>query len=213
MPVNGSGAPIVASVDLPAGMSAGFSRAPVVAWDIETSGLDWRSDVIGTCQLFAEGVGAAVISVAAGSVPVRLAALLEDPAVVKVFHHAPFDLRFMTHTWGVDAASVRCTKVASKLLDPHGPNEMHSLQSLLARYLGVHLDKGPVRTSDWSAPVLSAEQVEYAAGDVIHLPKLLQAMQARLEALGLAGLYDRCCEFLPSRVGLELGGFPDVFAY
>jgi ribonuclease D len=213
MSVSGRGPLTVVSGDLPAGLAAGFGGSAIVAWDIETSGLDWRSDVIGTCQIFAEGVGTAVISVAAGSVPERLAALLEDSAVVKVFHHAPFDLRFMSHAWGVEAASVRCTKVASKLLDPRAPNEMHSLQSLLARYLGVHLDKGPVRTSDWSASVLSAEQVEYAAGDVIHLPRLLQAMQDRLDARELSGLYDRCCEFLPSRVALELGDFPDVFAY
>ena len=87
---------------------------------------------------------------------------------MKVFHHAPFDLRFMNHASGYRAASVRCTKVASKLLDPQAPNQMHSLQTLAARYLGVHLAKGAVRTSDWSA-ALSAEQVAYAADDVIHL--------------------------------------------
>ena len=213
MPVSGDGALTVARGDLPARLTAGFATSSVVAWDIETSGLDWRSDVIGTCQLFADGPGTAVISIARDSVPPRLAALLGNPAVVKVFHHAPFDLRFMTRAWGVQATSVRCTKVASKLLDPDAPNEMHSLQNLLARYLGVHLDKGAVRTSDWSATLLSEEQVEYAAGDVIHLPRLLGAVRAQLEARGLSGLYDRCCEFLPSRVALELGGFPDVFAY
>ena len=77
----------------------------------------------------------------------------------------------------------------------------------------MRLDKGAVRTSDWSAAVLSAEQVEYAAGDVIHLPQLLNSMRAQLEARRLSWLYDTCCEFLPSRVALEIGGFPDVFAY
>ena len=213
MPVSGDGAPTVMSGDLPAALADGFAASPVAAWDIETSGLDWRTDVIGTCQLFTDRVGTAVISVARDSAPLRLAALLGNPAVVKVFHHATFDLRFMTHAWGVQAASVRCTKVASKLLDPGAPNEMHSLQSLLERYLGVHVHKGAVRTSDWSANLLSEEQVEYAAGDVIHLPLLLAALRARLEARGLSELYDRCCDFLPARVALDLGGFPDVFAY
>ena len=209
MPVSGDGALTVADGDLPAGLSASFATSPAVGWDIETSGLDWRVDVIGTCQLFAEGVGTAVIRVAAGSAPPRLSALLEDPGVVKVFHHAPFDLRFMNHAWGVRAASVRCTKVASKLLDPQAPNQMHSLQTLAARYLGVHLAKGAVRTSDWSA-ALSAEQVAYAADDVIHLPQLLDAMHVQIEARGLSWLYDRCCEFLAARVALEVGDFPDV---
>jgi ribonuclease D len=203
----------VARGDLPAGLFDAFRASPLVAWDIETSGLDWRRARIGTCQLFAESAGAAVVSVAGGAAPSRLAALLEEAGVVKVFHHAPFDLRFMVHEWGVRPASVRCTKVASKLLDPEAPNETHSLQRLVSRYVGVDLDKGPVRTSDWTAPVLSPEQVDYATADVVHLPAVLAALQARIAQAGLTWLYDRCCEFLPARAALEVGEYPDVFAY
>jgi ribonuclease D len=198
--------------DLPDKLAAAFAAGPRLAWDVETSGLDWRHDRLGTCQLFAEGAGAAVVSVGDGR-PARLMALLENSAVEKVFHHAPFDLRFMVHAWGVRPVSIRCTKVASKLLEPGAPNETHSLQQLVSRYLGVSLPKGEVRTSDWSAPRLTAEQLEYAAGDVLHLPKLLEALESALQNAGLARLYDACCAFLPARVTLELGGYPDVFAY
>ena len=135
-------------------------------------------------------------------------ALLGNPGVEKVFHHAPFDLRFMVHAWGSRPATVRCTKVASKLLEPRGPNDAHSLQQLVFRYLGVSLTKGEVRTSDWSAPRLSAAQLEYAAGDVLYLLELLDALQKQLEGAGLAELYDACCAFLPARVILDLGGLP-----
>ena len=145
--------------------------------------------------------------------PTRLAALLENPSVEKVFHHAPFDLRFMVHGWGVRPASIRCTKVASKLLEPNAPNEAHSLQQLVFRYLGVHLEKGPVRTSDWSAAELTSDQLEYAAGDVLHLLALLDALAGGLKSADLTLLYDDCCAFLPARAFLEIGGYPDVFAY
>jgi ribonuclease D len=157
-------------------------------------------------------VGAVVISLGSGKPP-RLATLLEDPMVEKVFHHAPFDLRFMVHAWGARPTSIRCTKVASKLLEPKAPNEAHSLQQLVARHLGVSLEKGPVRTSDWSAPNLTPEQLEYASGDVAYLPALLDVLSGALLAAGLSQLYDDCCAFLPSRTLLELGGYPDVFAY
>jgi ribonuclease D len=198
--------------DLPAELARAFAAVPQVAWDIETSGLDWRRDRIGTCQLFADGVGTAVVSVG-GHKPSRLVALLESSAVEKVFHHAPFDLRFMVHAWEASPTAIRCTKVASKLLEPRAPNEAHSLQQLVSRHLGVSLSKGGVRTSDWSAPHLSAEQVEYATGDVLYLPALLRALEATLQDSGRSGLYDACCEFLPARVTLEVGGYPDVFAY
>ena len=206
------GEPVVVSGDLPLQLATALANCPLVGWDIETSGLDWRSDRMGTCQIFAEELGAVVVSLA-DEKPVRLASLLENVNVVKVFHHAPFDLRFMVYAWGTRPASIRCTKVASKLLDPQAPNEVHSLQNLAKRFLEVRLSKGAVRTSNWSAAALSAEQIDYAVNDVIHLPSLLSALEHALQEQGLDGLYEECCAFLPTRVALELGGYPDVFAY
>ena len=198
--------------DLGHELAAAFAACPRVAWDVETSGLDWHHDQLGTCQLFAQDVGVAVVMLDAGK-PARLMTLLENPAVEKVFHHAPFDLRFMVHAWGIRPAAIRCTKVASKLLKPHAPNDAHSLQQLVFRYLDISLAKGEVRTSDWSARRLTAAQLEYAAGDVLHLLALLDALERELAGAGLAELYDACCAFLPARVTLELGAYPDVFAY
>jgi ribonuclease D len=133
--------------------------------------------------------------------------------VEKVFHHALFDLRFMIHAWQARPMSIRCTKVASKLLEPNAPNEAHTLHQLTARHLGVALSKGPVRTSNWLAPELTAEQLAYAASDVAHLPALLDVLSNALRRAGLCQLYDECCAFLPTRARLELGDYPDVFAY
>jgi ribonuclease D len=205
--------PTVVPGDLPTTLLDAYRRSVLVAWDIETSGLDWRQARIGTCQLFAPGIGTAVISIVDGVRPNKLVALLEDPQVPKVFHHAPFDLRFMMHAWDVKPTSIRCTKVASKLIEPTAPNNVHSLQSLVGRYLSIELQKGEVRTSDWTATRLSPEQIHYAAADVIYLPTLLASLSDRLATLGLGWLYDRCCEFLPARAALELGDYPDVFTY
>ena len=198
--------------DLPDELAEAFSAAPRIAWDVETTGLDWNRERLATCQLFADGVGVALVQMGDCS-PVRLSGLLENPAVEKVFHHAPFDLRFMVHAWDVRPASIRCTKIASKLLTPEAPNTAHSLQQLAVRHLGVTLAKGPVRTSDWTSARLTAEQLSYAASDVLHLLALLDILQADLKREQLTRLYDDCCAFLPARVALEIRGYPDVFAY
>jgi ribonuclease D len=210
--VNADGPVRVARADLPAQMMEAFSCARRVAWDVETSGLDWRRERLATCQLFAEDIGVVVITLDGGK-PDRLAALLENPGVEKVFHHAPFDLRFMIRAWEVRPVSIRCTKVASKLLQPEAPNKAHTLEQLVARHMGVELSKGPVRTSDWAVPDLTPEQIEYAARDVLHLPDLLDVLTGALQMAGLTRLYEDCCAFLPARTVLELGGYPDVFAY
>jgi len=212
-PLMSSDVPVrVLSGDLPGNLADTFARSRRIAWDVETTGLDWRRERIGTCQLFAEAVGTVVVSVGKGR-PSALARLIEDSTVEKVFHHAPFDLRFMVSAWQVLPAAIRDTKVASKILNPAAPNQAHSLQQLVGRYLGVSLPKGAVRVSDWSASELTDEQVRYAAGDVVYLLRLLDVMEKTLRASGRAELYDSCCAFLPARVTLELGDFPDVFGY
>lgn len=189
-----------------------LARSPVIAWDIETSGLDWRTDRIGTCQLHSAS-GTSVLVQVDGEVPDRLRALLSDSSVLKVFHHAPFDLRFMTSQWKTHVASVACTKVASKLLAPKAESAQHSLQALLATHLDVRLEKGAVRTSDWTAQELTEEQLRYATADVTDLLRLYDVLIDRLGRHGLLPLYESCLAFLPSRVELEVGGWPDVFAY
>lgn len=204
--------PEVAQGDLPERIFDELTSARLIAWDIETSGLDWRLDRIGTCQLHAD-TGITVIVQTNGAVPERLRALLGNPDVRKVFHHAPFDLRFMTTQWKTHAASIACTKVASKLLNPSAPNEDHSLKSLLATHIDVVIQKGAVRTSDWTAKELTEEQLRYAASDVTDLLRLYEALIERLARCELLPLYEACLAFLPSRVELEVGGWPDVFAY
>jgi ribonuclease D len=203
--------PLVHS-DLSASLETAFVCAGRVAWDVETSGLDWRVHRMGTCQLHSDD-GMSVIVQLDDRRPRRLSALLENTDVVKVFHHAPFDLRFMMSEWQARPTSIMCTKVASKLLFPRAANPEHSLQHLLESQLGVKIAKGPERVSDWLAEELSAQQLAYALQDVMHLLALLDVLIARLTVSGLDELYRQCCLFLPARASLELGGYPDVFAY
>jgi ribonuclease D len=189
-----------------------FGRAletDVLAWDIETTGLDWRTERIGTVQIQVDDVTYVVR--ANGRTPSRLKALMEDEAILKILHHAMFDLRFLAHHWDITSAKVACTKIASKLVDPDVPCQNHSLAPLVDRYLGVKLDKGPQR-SDWVGE-LSSAQLQYAANDVRYLGGLYEALDAQLRHKGLRELRDRCYAHLRTQVELEVGGFPDVFAY
>lgn len=184
-------------------------RGTLLAWDIETTGLDWRTDRIGTAQVQVDELSCVVrIN---GRIPHRLLALLEDPSILKIAHHAMFDLRFMAFHWRATASSVACTKIASKLLRPQAPHEEHSLAALTHRYLGVELDKG-LQTSDWTGELTPA-QLRYATEDVRHLPQLYAELDKEIRDRGLLSLRERCYAHLPTRVELDLGGYPDVFEY
>jgi ribonuclease D len=185
-------------------------RAPLLAWDIETTGLDWREDRLATVQLQS---GELVFLVRVGErVPLRLKRLLERAELPKVMHHAMFDLRFMAYQWQATPRNVACTKIASKLVHKDESGSAHSLAALVKRYFGIELDKGP-RLSDWTAGELDAAQIRYAADDVRFLPALHDTLARELEHRDLLGLRDRCYDHLATRVELELGGFGDVYDY
>ncbi|MBN8981995.1 ribonuclease D [Leifsonia shinshuensis] len=197
--------------DIPAEILSRAMDEAVVAWDIETTGLDWRSATIETCQLSFAGE-VFVVQLLGNQHPDNLSRLLAAPKVTKLFHHAPFDVRFMTAHWAVRAQNVACTKIAAKIVSPGLPNDSYSLKSSLKMYLGIELDKTE-RLSDWSRHHLSDTQLAYAARDVAYLQPLLERLQARGRTHGVWELVERSFEYIPTRAALDISGAGDVFTY
>ena len=143
--------------------------------------------------------------------PARLAALLEAPSIQKIFHHAMFDLRFLVTRWGFQPVSIKCTKIAAKLLYP-GDSSRQSLRPLVNEWLGIGLDKTE-QTSNWSARELSDAQIHYAVRDVLFLAPLASRLEDQLRLVGLHDLSAGCWAHVPTRVQLELRGLGDPFTY
>jgi len=198
--------------DLPQELADEIRSGSSVAVDTETSGLDWRRDTLELCQLFTLATGPVLIRRSEAR-PQNLVDLLENSQLTKVFHHAPFDLRFLEATWGARTSPVFCTKTGSKLLDPQLPSSEHSLKSLLARHFEIQLDKGSVRVSDWATDELSPEQLEYAAADVSSLLRLARLEAEQLRLRGLETEFEAVCASLPVDAHLEVAGFPNPLVY
>ena len=186
---------------------ARLSKSPL-AWDIETTGLDWREDELRTVQIY-DGVQAVVVT-RISERPEHLIDLLQSPAVPKVFHHAMFDLRFMAAAWDALPQNVSCTKIAAKLLGIE--HAQQSLAPLVSAYLGIALDKSQ-QVSNWSATELSPDQLSYAVADVWYLGDLLSRLRWDLEKLDRWVLAGQCFAHIPTRVALELQGFDDIYVY
>lgn len=183
-----------------------------VAVDTETSGLDWRRDSLDLCQVFAPDIGGFLVRNPTERSR-NLRAVLEATPVVKIFHHAPFDLRFLRSACEIDVASVYCTKAASRISDPELDHRGHSLQSLLHRHLAIDIEKGSVRTSDWGAAQLSEPQLQYALADVEHLPRLAEVLTRRLTAVGRDSDFRAVCVYMPTAARLEVLGISNPLEY
>jgi ribonuclease D len=200
--------------DLPDGLSLG----PVVAVDTETMGLNPHRDRLCLVQLSAGDGQAHLVQIVPPALGGRgadcpnLKRMLADPDTIKLMHFARFDVAILQHTFGITVAPVRCTKIAAKLTRTF--TDRHGLEDLCRDLLGVDLSKQQ-QTSDWGAAELSAEQIAYAASDVLPLHALwarLETLLRREERLELA---EACFAFLPARGRLDLLGYddPDIFAH
>jgi len=184
-----------------------------VAIDTEAMGLDVNRDRLCVVQLSPGDGSADVVQIAAGQPHApNIERLLADPAVLKIFHFARFDIGLLAKAFGVMAGPVYCTKIASRLARTY--TDKHGLKDLAREVLGVDLSKQQ-QLSDWGADSLSDAQVSYAATDVLYLHALREKLDAMLAREGRADLAAACFRFLPDRARLDLAGWAadDIFAH
>ena len=195
--------------DLPDGLSFGKS----VAIDTETMGLNPARDRLCLVQLSSGDGNAHLVQFTDKnfSAP-NLKKLLEDQDVLKIFHFGRFDIAIMQAYLGVVATPVYCTKIASRLCRTF--TDRHGLKDLCRELIQVEVNKGQ-QTSDWGAPVLTEDQKNYAAGDVLYLHQLKEKLDVMLKREGRTGIAQACFDFLPARSHLDLIGWDefDIFAH
>jgi ribonuclease D len=196
--------------DLPEGVLA---PGPI-AIDTETMGLITPRDRLCVVQISDGGSDEHLVRFAPGSsyAAPNLRAVLADPARLKLYHFARFDLAAIRHYLGVVAAPVYCTKTASRLVRTY--TDRHGLKELVRELLGADISKQQ-QSSDWGAPELSEAQRDYAASDVRFLHRLRDELDRRLAREGRSALAQACFDFLPARADLDLAGWPevDIFAH
>jgi ribonuclease D len=196
--------------DLPAGALA----AGPVAVDTETMGLHPARDRLCVVQISDGGGDEHLVRFAADSdyAAPTLKAVLTDPARVKLYHFARFDLASIHAYLGIVAAPVFCTKIASRLTRTY--TDRHGLKDIVRELLGVELSKAQ-QSSDWGADTLSDAQKEYAASDVRYLHRMKDIFDVRLAREKRTALAQACFDFLPARAMIDLAGWDevDIFAH
>jgi ribonuclease D len=135
--------------DLPAEADLGA----VIAVDTETMGLKTARDRLCLVQL-ADGNGDAhLVRIDTRdrkhphSAP-NLVRQLTDPARLKLFHFARFDIAALKYWLDADCQPVYCTKIASKLVRTY--TDRHGLADLTRELLGVEISKQQ-QSSNWGA--------------------------------------------------------------
>ena len=195
--------------DLPDGLKFGAS----IAIDSETMGLRPERDRLCVVQLSGGDGTAHCVRFAKGTYDApNLKALLTDPATLKIFHFARFDVAMCAKYLGVRVAPIYCTKIASRLVRTF--TDRHGLKDLCRDLIGKELSKEQ-QSSDWGAGELTQAQLNYAAADVLHLHALKAKLDDMLAREGRTHLAQACFDFLGTRADLDLLGWSedDIFAH
>lgn len=161
-----------------------LSKAVHIGCDTETSGLSAQHGKLFSVQ-FSDGEFNVLVPVSEGVSLGPLADILNDSAIVKIFHNAKFDLAFLGES-GYSVSNIFDTMIAEKVLT-RGANQSASLAETLYRYFAVDLDKSPRKkfTCKWNG-IWTDELVNYALSDVVHLPRLMAEQTAWLKKLDLS---------------------------
>ncbi|USG61545.1 ribonuclease H-like domain-containing protein [Sneathiella marina] len=195
--------------DLPNDVDLGNS----IAIDSETMGLLPHRDRLCVVQL-SSGDGDAHLVKFDGKTydAPNLAAQLNDPDRLKLFHFGRFDIAVLKKYLNIDCAPVYCTKIASRLVRTY--TDRHGLKNLCQELLGIDISKQQ-QSSDWGSEELSQAQMEYAASDVLYLHQLKEKLDVMLVREGRKVLADDCFSFLPVRAELDLAGWDetDIFSH
>jgi ribonuclease D len=184
-----------------------------VAIDTETMGLNNFRDKLCLVQLSGGDGNAHIVQLDPNTYDAPyLKKLLTDPALLKIFHFARFDVAVMKHYLGVDTTPVYCTKIASKLVRTY--TDSHGLKNLCEELLDKKISK-QCQSSDWGADQLSQEQVQYAASDVLYLHRIKEKLDMMLVREGRTALAQKCFNFISTRAELDLSGWAnhDIFSH
>ncbi len=184
-----------------------------LAIDTETMGLNTHRDRLCLLQLSNGNGDAHLVHFTDNQYACpNLRKLLLNTTATKIFHFARFDVAAIEHYLKISLTNIFCTKIASRLARTY--TDSHGLKELCRELLGVQISKQQ-QSSDWGNKILSKEQQEYAASDVLYLHQLRDILVTMLKRENRLSLAHTCFDFIPTRASLDLAGWHelDIFSH
>ncbi|WP_109514330.1 ribonuclease D [Pseudomonas ovata] len=152
-----------------------WQTLPFIALDTEFMRVDTFYPIAGLLQISAGNIAWLIDPLSIDDWR-PLAALLENPDVIKVLHACSEDLEVLLRLTGSLPLPLFDTQLAAAYLNI-GFSMGYS--RLVQEVLGIELPKGETR-SDWLQRPLSDTQISYAAEDAVHLAELFTLLRPRL---------------------------------
>jgi ribonuclease D len=170
---------VVESDDGVLAVAADAARAPLVALDVEASGMHAYRARVCTIQLAWDDARLVVVVDALAASIAPLSDLLGASGPTKIVHDVAFDARLFAES-GLRLGRVHDTAIAARMLGRRATG----LASLLGSELGLHVDKD-LQHHDWRVRPLDDAMIVYLGEDVRHLEALHRALWSEVVETGI----------------------------
>ena len=192
--------------DLPDDLDLSNALGNSISIDGEFMGLDVRRDPLCLLQISTGNMDAHIVQLDRKTYHApNLSKILSNNNIKKIFHYGRADLAHIKYYLKIDIKNILDTKIASRLARSYSDN--HSLKTLIKEFCNVDVSK-QFQSSDFGGE-LSSAQLKYCANDVIYLHKIHNDLETILKRENRIDLYEKCLNFLNTRVELDLANFKD----
>ena len=194
--------------DLPIEVALALDKEKFLAIDTETGGLAYREAPLLLVQI-ATPSGQVLIIKQPNEHSVNLIQVIQNGTTALIFHNAAFDVAFLKMGLMAEVgANIHCTRTLMKIVFPqHSPGLGTALKNILDISINKKIDH-----SKWSNLELSERQLEYAAGDVIYLYRLLKVLKTACSPRQ-NHIYSRAMHAIRIKTFIEVEGYTDLFQW
>jgi DNA polymerase-1 len=187
-------------------VQAALDNTDLVGLDVETTGLDPRTDRVRLLTLNCDTIDGGRFSYLIDCFAVDPSPLWEALAEKDLaIHNAAFDLAFLERLGFTPAGKVHDTLTLARLLAA-GTQDGCSLEECCARYLNVAVDKTH-QQADWAGELTPA-MIAYAANDADLHQRLYRVLVQKIDEAGMAEVAEIERRALPAITWLARSGAP-----
>jgi DNA polymerase-1 len=161
----------------------------VLGVDTETEGFDFTCKKMVMFQIGDEQEQFVVDTRHVSIEPLR--EVLESHQIIKIFHNAKFDYKFIKRWAGIEVRNIYDTYLTERVLHCGKLNWGYSLSKCCERYVGVTLDKEERnKFVGLQGQPFTHNQITYGANDVIYLLRIWEKQHALLDEADLHKVAD-----------------------
>jgi ribonuclease D len=186
-----------------------------ISLDTEGSGLQIpHRDRLSLIQLSSGNNDAYIIQPSQQYQCPNIVKILENEKIIKIGHYLRYDVLNLQYFLKCQVKNIWDSKICSKLVRTYSQN--HGLKDLTFEFCGGKKLNKQYGSSDWNKNLdeMTDAMLQYAAGDVIYLHKIKDALHKMLVRENRLELFESCMKFLPSRIKLDEKLFTeDIFAH